>query len=163
MFVAKGCLSSRTLCCCQRDSVKKTQMQLPWISQLLLLPMRKKQFFPSSSLLLIHSLCLSLYFLPSFFLWACLMVAVEKIMMPRESCHSALSSSLALLEQDMGITYFYFFAITFHVTFFPLMLFFVCAFPKQLGGDEPASGKWHVAACFKQVTFLNNTMWKKKI
>lgn len=87
------------------------------------------------------------------------MVAVEKIMMPRESCQSALSSSLALWEQDMGITYFYFLSLTFHVTFFSLYsFFFFCAFPERLKGAEPASGKWHVAACFKQVTFLKNRM-----
>lgn len=58
------------------------------------------------------------------------MVAVEKVMMPREPCQSALSSSLALLEQDVGITYFNIFAITFHaIYFFPTrMLFFVCLF-----------------------------------
>lgn len=35
------------------------------------------------------------------------MVAVEKVMLPREPCHTALFSSLPLLEQDMKITYFY--------------------------------------------------------
>lgn len=86
------------------------------------------------------------------------MVAVEKVMMPRQSCHSALSSFLALLEQDRGITYFYIFAIAFHAIFFLRMLFLF-----GLGGEEPASGKWQVAASFKQVTFVKNCKKKKKI
>lgn len=77
------------------------------------------------------------------------MVAVEKVMMPRESCHTALFSSLPILEQDMRITYFY--NLSYYLSSLQDAIFLFGFF---FGGEDI----WKVASdCEKkQVTFVNN-------